>query len=317
LSSSKAARVRRSSLVVVVILVALTCGALSASPVAAASAPLSEVTVSTDTSAKPTLTFDKPFSVKKTTDDVVTKGTGAKLVKGQRLSLDYVLVDARTGAEVQTSWGATPAPLVLDSAKSDKQLVSSLTGLEVGSRLLVAIAPKDLAQRLNEPGVKKNDTLLYVIDVKDAITPLPKAEGEAVAPVAGLPAVKVAKSGKPTITVPSGNAAPTQLVVQPLIKGNGPAVQSGQTVSVHYTGVIWDSGKKFDSSWDRKSPFETVIGNQSVIAGWDEGIVGQTVGSQMLLVVPPDKGYGSAGQSNAGIKGTDTLVFVVDILDAY
>ena len=53
-----------------------------------------------------------------------------------------------------------------------------------------------------------------------------------------------------------------------------------------------------------------------MIAGWDEGLVGQTVGSQVLLVVPPDKGYGKDGQPSAGIKGTDTLVFVVDILDA-
>ncbi len=60
-----------------------------------------------------------------------------------------------------------------------------------------------------------------------------------------------------------------------------------------------------------------VIGNGQVIAGWDEGLVGQTVGSQVLLVVPPDKGYGTAGNTDAGIKGTDTLVFVVDILDAY
>ena len=59
-----------------------------------------------------------------------------------------------------------------------------------------------------------------------------------------------------------------------------------------------------------------MIGKGQVIPGWDEGLVGQTVGSQVLLVVPPDKGYG-AGSASAGIKGTDTLVFVVDILDAY
>ena len=80
--------------------------------------------------------------------------------------------------------------------------------------------------------------------------------------------------------------------------------------------MIWDSGKTFDSSWARGTPAEFVIGTGNVIAGWDEGLVGQTVGSQVLLVIPPDKGYGSAGQADVGIKGTDTLVFVVDILDA-
>ncbi len=141
--------------------------------------------------------------------------------------------------------------------------------------------------------------------------------GEAVPPVDGLPTVTLADNGKPTITVPSGVAAPTSLVVQPLIKGTGAVVEAGQTVSVHYTGVIWDAGKQFDSSWDRNAPLETVIGKGQVIAGWDEGLVGQTVGSQVLLVVPPDKGYGTTGTSDGSIKGTDTLVFVVDILDAY
>jgi peptidylprolyl isomerase len=105
--------------------------------------------------------------------------------------------------------------------------------------------------------------------------------------------------------------------VQPLIKGTGATVQSGQTISVNYTGVIWDTGKQFDSSWDRGEPIETVIGTGQVIPGWDKGLVGQTVGSQVLLVVPPADGYGTTGSSDGTIKGTDTLVFVVDILNAY
>jgi peptidylprolyl isomerase len=276
------------------------------------------VTVSPDTAAKPTVTFDAPFKIKKTTDSVVTAGTGDKLTKGQTITFDYVLVDGRTGKEIQTSYGVAPASLVLDAAKTNKQLVNSLTGKPVGSRVLVAIAPKDgLAKRLQSTDVKSGDTLLFVIDVKSVRAPLSKASGEAVPPVDGQPTVELAKSGKPTITIPDGVAAPTSLVVQPLIKGTGPVVQAGQSITVHYTGLIWDSGKQFDSSWDRKQTADFVIGKGSVIAGWDEGLVGQTVGSQVLLVVPPDKGYGASGQSAAGIKGTDTLVFVVDILDVY
>jgi peptidylprolyl isomerase len=125
--------------------------------------------------------------------------------------------------------------------------------------------------------------------------------------------VKLASTGKPTIKVPK-KTAPTQLVVQPLIKGTGSVVKAGQTISVQYTGVIWDTNKKFDSSWDRGQATDFPIGSGQVISGWDEGLVGQTVGSQVLLVVPPDKGYGAQGQAQAGIKGTDTLVFVVDML---
>ena len=101
-----------------------------------------------------------------------------------------MLVNGRTGKEIQTSYGVSPASLVLDSKKTAKQLVAGLTGEKIGSRVLVAIAPKDgLAKRLNTKTVKKNDTLLFVIDVKGVRTPLAKATGEAVAPVDGLPTV--------------------------------------------------------------------------------------------------------------------------------
>jgi peptidylprolyl isomerase len=300
----------------VLLVVTLVTGAASAAPASAAGDALTAVTISTDTAAKPTVQFAAPFEVDTTTDRVVAEGTGEALATGATVTFDYVLVDGRTGAEVETSYGNVPASLVLDKKQTVKQLVSSLTGKKVGSRVVVAIAPKDgLAARLTATDVKKDDTLLFVIDLKGTRNVLKKATGQAVAPVAGLPTVKLAKSGKPTITVPKGKKAPTHLVVQPLVKGTGAVVQSGQTVGVQYTGVIWATGKQFDSSWARGAPFDTPIGQGNVIAGWDEGLVGQTVGSQVLLVVPPDKGYGSAGTQ--GIKGTDTLVFVVDILDAY
>ncbi len=285
---------------------------------AGAATGVDAVTVSKDTSAKPTVKFDTPFAIKKTADSVVAAGSGDALAAGQTITFDYVLVDGRTGKQIQTSYGRTPASLVLDATKTNKQLVTALTGKTVGSRTLLAIAPKDgLAKKVKAKNVKKDDTLLFVIDVKGVRTPLAKATGDPVAPVAGQPTVTLAADGKPTITIPSGVAAPTSLVVQPLIKGTGPVVTAGQTISVHYTGVIYDGGKQFDSSWDRGQPADFVIGKGQVIPGWDEGLVGQTVGSQVLLVVPPDKGYGAQGQSSAGIKGTDTLVFVVDILDAY
>jgi peptidylprolyl isomerase len=298
--------------------VALGTVALLGVPAGAAADPLSGVTVSADTSSKPTVKFDKPFAIKKTADSTVAAGTGAALAAGQTITFDYVLVDGRTGKQIQTSYGRSPASLVLDAAKTNKQLVTALTGETVGSRVLVGIASKDgLAKKLNAKGVKGSDTLLFVIDVKGVRTPLTRATGDPVPPVDGQPTVSLAADGKPTITIPSGVSAPTSLVVQPLIKGTGPVVQAGQTISVHYTGVIWDGGKQFDSSWDRGQPLDTVIGKGQVVAGWDEGLVGQTVGSQVLLVIPPDKGYGAQGNSQAGIKGTDTLVFVVDILDAY
>jgi len=82
---------------------------------------------------------------------------------------------------------------------------------------------------------------------------------------------------------------------------------------VHYTGWTWD-GNKFDSSWDKGSTFSTTIGSGEVIKGWETGLIGKAVGSQVLLVVPPDQGYGTS--ANGPIPGGSTLVFVVDILNA-
>ncbi len=103
-----------------------------------------------------------------------------------------------------------------------------------------------------------------------------------------------------------------------LVKGNGPKVTKGEYVIAQYVGYIWRTKKTFGSSWSSGSPFGFVIGAspEQVIPGWDKGLEGQTVGSRVMLSIPPAEGYGKAGQSQAGIKGTDTLVFVVDIVDA-
>ena len=182
--------------------------------------------------------------------------------------------------------------------------------------MLIAIAPKvgmAKAQAQANDAVKESDTLLFVADIRGTYGPYDRARGAAVAPVDGLPKVKLAKNGAPTITMPK-TSAPTSLVVQPLITGTGPVVKTGQTITAHYTGAIWDGGKVFDSSWKTGKPLPIQIGTGQVIPGWDAGLVGQTVGSQVLLVIPPDQGYGPTGTK--GIKGTDTIVFVVDILNS-
>jgi peptidylprolyl isomerase len=115
------------------------------------------------------------------------------------------------------------------------------------------------------------------------------------------------------ITVPK-TAPPTKLIVQPLIKGAGPVVTAGQNIKVSYTGVLWKNGKVFDASALHGGPVDFQIGEGQVIPGWDKGLVGQTVGSRILLVVPPAEGYGSKGSTGIGPK--DTMVFVVDILAA-
>jgi peptidylprolyl isomerase len=306
-------------LAVILTLLAVTFAGATAATAASVTGPLGKITVEGNAGEKPTLKFDAPFSAAKTVHTVLVPGTGDKLTKNQKVTFDFLVVDGRTGKEIASSFGGASGSAVLDKKQVSPGIVAGFLDATIGSRMLVAVAPKDgLAKGLSSSGVKKNDTLLFLVDVKSVRAPLTRAQGDAVTPPAGLPTVQLDSTGKPTITVPAaGTAAPTGLVVQPLIVGTGPVVASGQTITVHYTGVIWGSGKQFDSSWDRGQSIDFAIGTGKVIKGWDEALVGQTVGSQLLLMVPPDQGYGTTGNTSAGITGTDTLVFVVDILDAF
>ncbi len=129
-----------------------------------------------------------------------------------------------------------------------------------------------------------------------------------------LPKVTGDAKSKPVIEMPK-SAAPTKLVAKVLTPGTGADVKSGQQIKVQYVGQIWATGTQFDASWDRGQPIEFGIGTGNVIEGWDEGLVGQKIGSRVLLVIPPDKGYGAGGRPPK-IQGTDTMVFVVDIVDS-
>jgi FKBP-type peptidyl-prolyl cis-trans isomerase len=131
---------------------------------------------------------------------------------------------------------------------------------------------------------------------------------------AALPTVAGAAGAKPVITMPA-TEPPTKLVIKVLTEGSGAAVKAGQQIKVQYSGQIWKTGAQFDASWDRGAPIEFGIGTGKVIKGWDEGLVGQKIGSRVLLVIPADKGYGAAGRPPK-ILGTDTMVFVVDIVDS-
>ena len=294
------------------------CGEETAST---GSAALSAVQVQgSDPTKAPTVKVDSPLKVTRTESKVVTEGDGAAVAEGDLLSVQAMILNGRDGKVLENTWESQAVSINL----GDEQLLPSfrneLPGKKVGSRVLIAALPKDAfgEQGNEQAGVKKGDPLVFVVDIVSATKVLDQAEGTAVAPKKGLPTVTM-NEGKPaTITVPKGATAPTKTVVQPLIEGKGAAVEEGQTVRVAYTGALWRNGEVFDSSASRPEQpyFEFPLGQGQVIKGWDNGLKGQKVGSRVLLVIPPADGYGAAG-SGEKIKGTDTLVFVVDVLAAY
>ncbi|MGW0122311.1 FKBP-type peptidyl-prolyl cis-trans isomerase [Streptomyces sp. NPDC003327] len=120
---------------------------------------------------------------------------------------------------------------------------------------------------------------------------------------------------KPRVEVPEG-AAPAELTVRDLVVGDGPEARPGMVLKVHYVGVTFATGREFDSSWDRGEPFKFALGGGRVIKGWDRGVRGMRVGGRREIVVPPRLGYGRESPS-ALIPPGSTLVFVVDLVDAY
>ena len=133
----------------------------------------------------------------------------------------------------------------------------------------------------------------------------------------GFPGVEGGYGEKPTLSVPKGDPA-TELQSAVLSQGEGPEVASGDLLVVDYLGQIWAEGKPevFDNSYDRGIPTAFPIGTGGVIKAWDEVLVGVKAGSRVLMTVPPDKGYGEKGNPPT-IEGTDTLIFVVDVIASF
>ncbi|MCD9143404.1 FKBP-type peptidyl-prolyl cis-trans isomerase [Streptomyces albireticuli] len=124
------------------------------------------------------------------------------------------------------------------------------------------------------------------------------------------PAVSGEADKKPKIDKGEGDP-PKDLKIKVLKEGDGAKLQKGDALTANYLGQLWD-GKVFDNSWDRGQPATFEIGTGKVVKGWDEGLVGQKLGSRVELVIPPDKGYGEQGQGEQ-IPPKSTLVFVVDL----
>lgn len=278
---------------------------------------LAKVSVTGKPGAKPTIDVHAPFATTKTDRRVLETGTGSVVQPGLRVTVDYLAVNGTDGRQFATSFGLASSTFTLDTQQTIKGMIEGLSGVTVGSRVLVAVPPADgYGTNGNATlGIGPTDSMVFVVDVHAAQKVLLRATGKPVKPGPGLPKVTLnQKTGAPAVTIPK-SIPPAKMVVQTLIQGSGSKVTKG-TMIAHYTGVVWGSGKVFDSSWPKASPSRFVMGEGQVLAGWDDGLAGKRVGSQVLLVLPPDKAYGLMGKPEKGIKGTDTVVFVVDILDA-
>jgi FKBP-type peptidyl-prolyl cis-trans isomerase len=270
----------------------------------------------------PTVTIPKALPGNVLSVKTLVQGTGPALAKTDSLAANFVLYFWQGTSSSLKGNTFTATPVVIPS-QSLPGLETALVGKKVGSRVLAVIPP---AQGYgpsgnSQLGATGATTLVFVIDVLKQYSKTADITGTQTSSGGGnLPTVSAQTGSEPKLTFASSTPAtpPTGLVTKTLLKGNAAKVTQGEMVVVQYVGYNWRTKKSFDSSWSHNSPLGFIIGAspEQVIPGWDKGLIGQTVGSRVMLSIPPADGYGSAGQSQAGIQGTDTLLFVVDIIDA-
>lgn len=285
------------------------------SPVGCApSGPISEaVTVSGDFDSEPDVQFNAPLTVPAVQRTVVTEGDGAELQDGALAQIHFTVYNGETGDDLDST-GYDDGQLfqaTVDEASLLPGLVKTLRCSTVGSRVVGVIPPADaFGDTGNEQlGVEPGQSIVFVVDVVDVLPT--QVEGDAQPLPEGFPEVVWAEDGQPTVKIPDADP-PAGLKIATVITGDGPVVGDGDSVTVQYQGVNWTGGEVFDQSWGRGP---TSFATNEVIPGFGDAMVGQTVGSRVVVIIPPDQGYGpQGGNAGAGIAEDDTLVFVIDIL---
>lgn len=286
------------------VLAACTPAAETVEPTATPMGDISDIVIGGSDSLAPSLEFTPGLSYGTEQSRVVWDGEGSYLQSGQPLLLDIYGASLDDGTTLINTYDGLPRSFILAPEVVGEELYTRLLDVRVGARLLV-VAPPSFDSDGEPP-------IAMVVDVLSD-----RAEGNEVAPNPDLPAVTLDVTGEPSIELPEGEP-PAELTVATLIQGTGPQVRAGSYLTVNYTGWYWSDGSDADGEWSagdvldsswpvEAAPFELQIGSGQVIRGWDEGLLDQTAGSQVLLVVPASYGYATKG----------TLVFVVDILDVW
>lgn len=281
-------------------------------PVTSDSATLGLISVSGAADAVPDVSVHTPFHTARTQFEDVMTGTGTPITASDQLVvLDVSLTSGATGENLVT----TPYDGDLSRVFPLSQWVQTFPAFTdalhcatEGSRVVVALAPDDVdSQTAASLGLTQGESSVAVVDVRKVF--LPKADGTPEFNDAhNMPTVVRAPDGRPGIIIPDADA-PKDLVVQTLLKGSGPVVTGDAPIRVAYTGVTWADRSVFDTTWGDEPKSVTL---DSVVPGFASAIKGKTVGSQILVVVPPAQGFGD--QEQGGVAKNSTLVYVIDIL---
>lgn len=258
----------------------------------------------------------KDVKVEKTAVKVLKKGNGDVIKKDSTVSIKYLVANARTGKEIDSSFAAdTPQTISLASKTILPAFTKGLVNQKVGSRVLVAVSAADGASKLQDPSqldLKKTDAMLFVFDII-AIIPSKLEGGTPQEAPANMPALQL-KDGTPTGFKKTADT-PKKLeksAKHVLIEGDGEPLAKDATMTVLYLGATWPDGTNFNDAY----PTGPVPGFKlgSMIPCWNDLLPGTKVGSRVVLECTAADAYGDKPKDDGSPTGP--LIFAVDILSA-
>ena len=279
-------------------------------------AGLESVTVTGRPGAAPKVAWDGPLDVPDLESETLVEGKGPRLESGDLALVHLWIGNGFTNQTALDTYETGKPELLTLGPDLVPAINDALEGSTAGSRVLVAAPPEDAFGDTGNPqlGLGNADDVLFVVDVASAVLDGPQG-AERPLPE-GMPEL-LEEDG--TITGMDFRAADRpdgRLQSVRLVTGDGPKVARGDTIAARYLGQVFGGKKPFDENYSAAAPTTFTIGVGAVIPAWDRVLVGTPVGSRVMIVVPPKLGYGKEGQPDAGITGTDTLYFVVDVLAA-
>ncbi|MFJ6845714.1 FKBP-type peptidyl-prolyl cis-trans isomerase [Streptomyces griseoluteus] len=282
--------------------------------------PLPAITAGTKFGEKPTVAKGTGEPSKDLAVKTVIAGNGRPVAENDFIKANYLGQIWSSGKVFDNSYDRSPLVLQLAQGSIIDGWRYALTGKKLGSRVEIAVPPTwGYGPSGNEQaGIKGTDTLVFVIDLLDSYNTKSSAKGKEVPQTdPALPKVATNTDGsQPKVTLPKSDP-PKKLVSNYVLEGDGDEVTRKQAVLCQFQGLEWQGGRTFQKTYGsgRLSQF-SVEQMEQVVKGLAQGITGKKVGSRVLIVVPPDLGYGDNPPSGSGIKKGATLVFTVDILAA-
>lgn len=267
----------------------------------------------------PDVSFPTPLVSPGRQISILQEGAGEPVRSGGYVDFDVSIYVGNSGAYLDGS-RYDPGNPVRRAVGPDTQdfFGTTLECQKPGSRIAVTTQVLDMFGPIPEDDVLQNtSTLVAVIDVYHVYPGL--ADGASRLPQSGLPTITQAPRGEHGFSFPN-SPIPEELRVSVLKKGSGAVIARGDTVTAHFTGVVWNTRRVFGSSFEQGVPFRLLMEDSSssatgegILPGLALALIGQTVGSQVLISVPPELGY-QPGAAPSAVPENSTLVFVFDIL---